>query len=235
MRRLFLFLIFAAPAAIVHATEVIDDFESGTNPNAWGWSVSGSPYTIEPVGGNPGAWLDSGVPYMAEHASLAAVPAAGTALREALASGLMTSARIDFEQLDASDVDGCFPPAGPTGPFTLMFMDLHDGPGGALIEAHTLDGPPTNGAPFPWTTATFPIPSASGDDVPPGWRLNNAGVDGYTWTTLMHNIDGIAFYVGDPHVSHFKGCWHIGADNIVVTYGVIPDEIYSDGFDGASP
>jgi len=231
MRRLLCTGVFLVIPFAVHATDVIDDFESDTNPNAWGWSLSGSPYTIQPEGGNPGAWMDSGVPYMAEHADLVAVPPAGSALRAALDSGTLTAASIDFEQLDGSGVPGCFPLAGPDGPFTLMLMDLHSGPGGSLVEAHTLDGPPTPVEPFPWQTASFTIPSGSADDVPAGWRLNNAGIDGYTWATLMHNIDGIAFYVGDPHIKHFKGCWHLGADNVIVTYGTVPDEIFSNGFD----
>jgi len=230
MSRLFAALLLVVPV-VAEATQVVDDFESGTNPNAWGWSVSGAPYTIQPQGGDPGAWIDSGVPYKTKHAALVAVPPDGSALRAALASGTLTSASIAIEELDASGVTGCFPLASATGPFTLMFMDLHSAPGGTLIEAHTLNGPSTPVAPFPWHTAGFPIPSSDGDDVPPGWRLNNADVPGYTWSTMMHNIDGIAFYVDDPHAKTFEGCWHMGADNVVVTYGGAPDEIFADAFE----
>jgi len=228
MRRLLIVLFLVGPAAAVQATQVVDDFESGTNPNQWGWTVGGSPYTIRPDGGNPGAWMDSGVPYMAEHPNLTSVPPPGSALRDALASGALVSARIDFEQLDTTGVTGCFPRASPRGPYTLMFMDLHSGPGGSLIEAHTTNGPPTSTAPFPWQTAGFTIPSSLTDDVPPGWTLENGNLPGYTWSTLMHNIDGISFYPGDPHIRTFKGCWHLGADNVVVTYG---DAIFANGFD----
>jgi len=229
MSRLFVALLFAVPVA-AQATQVVDDFESGANPNAWGWSESGAPYTIQPQGGDPGAWFDSGVPFMTDHPKMVAIPPDGSPLRAALESGTLTSASIAFEQLDATGVTGCFPPASPLGPFTLMFMDLHSVPG-TKIEAHSLNGPSTPVAPFPWHTAGFPIPSSDGDDVPPGWRLNNAGVEGYTWSTMMHNIDAIAFYVGDPHAPHFVGCWHLGADSIVVTYGDAPDEILVDGFE----
>jgi hypothetical protein len=234
MQRLLSVLFLAIPAA-ANATQVVDDFESGTNPNAWGWAVSGSPFTIQPDGGDPGAWIDSGVPFMAEHPALVAVPPDGSALRAALASGALSSASIDVEQLDASDVSGCFPLASPNGPYTLMLMDLHTAAGGARIEAHTLDGPPTQVAPFPWQTASFTIPSSAGDEVPAGWTLNNAGIEGYTWLTLMHNIDAIAFYIGDPHIAHFQGCWHLGADNVVVAYGDAPDTIFAAGFDSPSP
>jgi len=227
MRRL-LTVLFLAASATVHAAEVVDDFESGSNPNQWGWSVSGSPFTIQPDGGNPGAWMDSGVPYMTTHANLTAVPPQGSALRVALASGTLAAARIDFEQLDTTGVAGCFPRVSGSGPFTLKLFDLHSSPDGSLIEAHTLAGPPTPVAPFPWQTASFTIPSAS-TDVPPGWKLNAGGLEGYTWSTLMKNIDGISFYPGNPYINGIDGCWHLGADNVVVTYA---DAIFADGFEG---
>lgn len=232
MRRLLIALFLAAPAAIVQATQVVDDFESGTNPNQWGWTISGSPYTIQPDGGNPGAWMDSGVPYMSRHGNLTAVPPEGSALRAALASGTLRSARIDFEQLDTTGVVGCFPRVSGSGPFTLKLFDLHSNPDGSVIEAHTLDGPPTPPAPYPWQTASFTIPSDSTEDVPAGWKLNRGDLEGYTWSTLMQNIDGISFFSGNPYIDGIEGCWHLGADNVVVTYG---DAIFADGFDSISP
>ena len=65
------------------ATQVVDDFESGTNPNQWGWTNGGGgAFTIQPDGGNPGAWLDSGVPYFSDHPNLTSYPPEGSALRD---------------------------------------------------------------------------------------------------------------------------------------------------------
>ena len=80
------------------------------------------------------------------------------------------------------------------------------------------DGPQTPGGPFPWLTASFPIASGA-TDVPPGWVLNAPPELNYTWQDLMHNIDGIRFFVVNPEDITFDSCWHLGADNVVVTYG----------------
>jgi len=218
-------LAAAAPAA---AEQVIDDFEAGTNPNQWGWTNNnGGAFTIVPDGGNPGAWLDSGVPYYSDHPNLTALPPPGSALQAALASGTLHAAAFDVQRLDAPD---CLPTYTLPSTFTLSLIDIHSD--ASVIEAHTTDGPaaPTDG-PFPWMTAAFTIPSES-TDVPPGWVLNAPPELGYTWQDLMHNIDGIRFFVVDPEEITYDACWHLGADNIVIGYGA-GDAIFADGFDGA--
>ena len=83
MHRLIGALALLATSATLHATDVVDDFESGTNPNQWGWTNNnGGVFTIVADGGNPGAWLDSGVPYRSDHPNLTSLPPAGTPLRE---------------------------------------------------------------------------------------------------------------------------------------------------------
>ena len=53
-------LLLSTILTTAHATQVVDDFESGTNPNEWGWTNGGGgAFTIQPDGGNPGAWLDT--------------------------------------------------------------------------------------------------------------------------------------------------------------------------------
>jgi hypothetical protein len=103
-----------------------------------------------------------------------------------------------------------------------------------VIEAHTTDGPesPLEG-PFPWMTVSFAIPSGA-TDVPPGWVLNAPPELDYTWADLMHNIDGISFFVVAPDEFTFDSCWRLGADNVTVTYGD-DDAIFADGFDGVAP
>lgn len=217
-------------SASASATQVIDDFESGTNPNGWGWTNGGGGvFTIQPDGGNPGAWLDSNVPYFSDHPNLTAIPDSGTALFDALASGTLHSASIDLEQLDTTGVTGCNPINDLPSTFSLSLIDIHSDPGGAVIEAHNDDGPDTPGMPFPWETVSFDIASDA-TDVPPGWVLNAPPDLNYTWQDLMHNIDGIRFFVVNPEDITFDSCWHLGADNIVITYGDT-DTIFADGFD----
>lgn len=229
MRLVVVALALAVPAA--HATEVIDTFEAGTNPAQWGWTNNGGgAFIIQPDGGNPGAWLDSGVPYFSDHPNLTSIPPSGTALSDALASGTLVSARFDVEQLDTSDVTNCHPTSDTPSLFTLEFIDLHSDPGGGVIEAHTEDGPPTPGGPYAWQTVSFPIPSDA-TDVPSNWVLNAPPEDNYTWQDLMHNIDGIRLFVVSPDDITFDSCWHLGADNIVVAYDEAVDTIAADGFD----
>ena len=235
MNRLSAALLLTLTAASAHATQVIDDFESGTNPNEWGWTNGGGgAFTIPPDGGNPGAWLDSGVPYFSDHPNLTAYPTEGTELKAALASGTLVSASVDIERLDTSDVDNCHPVYDLPSTFTLQLSDLHTIPSDppTVIEAHTTNGPPSpTEGPFAWTSASFTIPSGA-TDVPPGWVLNAPPDINYTWADLMHNIDGISFFVIDPGEITFDSCWQLGADNVIVTYGDA-DTVFDDGFDSA--
>jgi hypothetical protein len=235
MKRFAVASLLILALSATHAAEVVDDFESGTNPNEWGWTNGGGgAFLIEPDGGNPGAWLDSGAPYFSDHPNLTALPPAGSALREALASGSLVSASADIERLDTSDVEGCHPVYDLPSRFTLMLSDRHTVPSEppTVIEAHTTDGPesPLEG-PFPWMTVSFAIPSGA-TDVPPGWVLNAPPELGYTWTDLMHNIDGISFFVVAPDEFTFDACWRLGADNVTVVYDD-GDAIFADGFEGA--
>lgn len=239
MLRLTMGLILLTAAAPASATEVGDDFDTGNNPNGWTW-LSGSPGglsyhgVVQPDGGNPGGWFDSTAPYFSGHPNLTAVPAAGTPLRAALQSAALTSASVDIQRLDTSAIGNCHPVYDLPSTFTLQLFDLHtlatDPP--TPIEAHTIDGPASpGGTAYPWTSVHFDIPSGA-SDVPPGWVLNVPPDMTYTWSDLMHNLDGISFYPIDPGEITFDSCWQLGADNVVVRYGD-GDTIFADGFDGA--
>ena len=213
------------PAASM-AAQVTDNFESGTNPNQWGWTNNGGgSFIIEMTGGNPGDWLDSGTPYFSDHPNLTSVPPEGTDLKTALASGTLHSASFAFHQFRA----GCFPTYTSPSTFSLELMDLHSDPGGAVIEAHTMSGPPSIGVlqPAMWVHASFAIPSDSTDPIPDGWELNAPPELNYTWQDLMQNVDGIRFFVINPDDFTFDACWRLGADNVTVTYGnaVMPQPV----------
>lgn len=217
MKILPLALLLCLPAAAT-ATQVMDNFESGTNPNQWGWTNNdGGHYIIQPSGGNPGAWLDSGTPYYSDHPNLLSIPPDGTTLRAALDSGTLTSASLSFQKFQS----GCFPFYDSPSTFSLALFDLHSDPGGAVIEAHTITGPGSIGVRHlsQWSRASFEIPSDSTDAVPDGWELNAPPELNYTWQDLMQNVDGIRFWVINPDDFTFDACWRLGADNVAVTYG----------------
>jgi hypothetical protein len=233
MKRMLVVLVACLLPIAAAATEVIDDFESGTNPNQWGWTNGGGGnFTIQPDGGNPGAWLDSGVPYFSDHPNLTSLPPDGTALRDALASGTITAARFDVERLDTSDVTNCHPTATEASTFSLAFFDIHSDPGGAVIEAHYDGGPASPAGFWPWMTVSFTVDSGAtgATDVPPGWVLNAPPELDYTWQDLMHNMDGIRFWIVNPEQITFDACSHLGADNIVITYDTADDTIFAAGF-----
>jgi hypothetical protein len=218
MKTLSAALALALLPAATMATQVTDNFESGTNPNQWGWTNNdGGAYIIEMAGGSPGAWLDSGTPYYSDHPNLTSIPPDGTDLRTALASGTLHAASFSFRQY----ASGCFPTYTSRSTFSLELIDLHSDPGGAVIEAHTTTGAPSiGGLHFSvWTHANFAIPSDSTDPVPDGWELNAPPELNYTWQDLMQNIDGIRFFVINPDDFTFDACWRLGADNVTVTYG----------------
>ena len=218
MKTLSAALALALVPSASMAAQVTDNFESGTNPNQWGWTNnSGGAYIVEMTGGNPGAWLDSGTPYYSDHPNLTSIPAEGTALRTALASGALHSAAFSFRQYPS----GCFPTYTSRSQFSLELIDLHSDPGGAVIEAHTASGPwSVGGLHFSlWAHASFAIPSDSTDTVPDGWELNAPPELNYTWQDLMQNVDGIRFFVINPDDFTFDACWRLGADNVTVTYG----------------
>ena len=230
------FFLFTAVAPL-HAQQVVDDFESGTNPNGWSW-LSGSPGNIiyngviQPAGGNPGAWFDSTTPYFSDHPNQTAVPDTGTPLRDALDSAALTTISLDLQRLDTSSVQNCHPIYDLPSNFTLELIDLHT-ESGTLIEAHTTDGPPSpGGTSFAWMPVAFTIPSDA-TDTPPGWVLNAPPELNYTWSELMHNLDGISVFVINPEEITYDSCWELGADNIVVSYAAATtDKIFVDGFDG---
>jgi hypothetical protein len=234
-------LSVAIPLASVRpasAVEVVDSFDAGDNPDGWSW-LSGSPSTIvhngtvQPSGGNPGGWFDSGTPYFSDHPNFSAVPEAGTPLRAALDSGALQTMSVDFQRLDTSAVQNCHPVYDLPSTYTLELLDLHtlntDPP--TPIVARTTDGPASPaGTSYPWTPVSFTIPSDA-TDVPPGWELDLPPDVTYTWSDMMHNVDAISVFVLDPSELTFDSCWQLGADNVAVGYG-LGDAIFADGFEG---
>ena len=211
-----------------HAQRVVDTFESSANPNAWGWTNVFGDATITPDGGNPGAWVDTQVPYFAQHPHFISAPPPGSALQAALASGTLHTASIDLQRLDTTGVSGCQPTHLQASFVSLGLFDLHSSDI-ITIEGRTTEGPMFPLGPFPWFTASFDIPSEA-TETPPGWELVVPEGMTYTWADLMRNLDGMRFYVGDPDQTAFSACSHLGADNVVVTYG---DSLFTDGFDGS--
>lgn len=222
VRRFAIAAFMCALPAVLPAVEVLDTFETG-NPNQWGWTnINGSFYTLQPTGGNPDGWLDSGTPYFTDHPNLTSIPPPGSELRRALGSGSLIRASYDFRRLDP----GCFPQNNTASTFALELIDLHSDPGGAVILAR-VNGHRSPTRPSGWKTVSFTIPSDS-TTLPSGWLLDAPAELNYTWTDLMHNIDGISFLSISPDDVTFSACWRLGADNVSVTYG---ENIFADGFE----
>jgi len=177
---------------------------------------------LEPTGGNPDGWLDSGSPYYADHPNLTSIPPAGSDLRRALDSRVLIGASYDFKRLDP----GCFPQDDTASTFSLELIDLHSDPGGSVIGAY-VNGHRSPIRPSGWQSVSFTIPSDS-PGLPAGWVLDAPPELNYSWSDLMHNIDGIRFFSVSPADITFSGCWRLGADNVSVTYG---ENIFANGFE----
>jgi hypothetical protein len=226
-------LVAACPAM---AAESVDTFETAANGNGWIWvndlgEVVG---TVQSSGGNPGGWFDSEDLFFNGHPEVIGTAPEGSKLRTALASGALLTARIDFERLDTSGETNCHPIYDLPSHFSIRFADQHTvlTKPPTTIEAYTTaDESPLQG-PFAWMSATFTIPSTA-TDVPPGWVLLAPPDINYTWQDMMHNIDFVAFGVIDPDDITYSSCWHLGVDNITLTYGDA-DTVFENGFDASN-
>ncbi|HET7925588.1 MAG TPA: hypothetical protein VFL30_11860 [Rhodanobacteraceae bacterium] len=226
MRLPIVLLLLTTTAA--SAGQVVDTFENGANPNGWLWAGSdpamGAGITND--GGDPGAWADSGAPYISYEPLFAAEPPAGSPLRAALDSAELRTASIEFQRLDVTGVENCHQQNDGFKSFAFEIIDGHSGE--LPIEGISTTGPASAYELYPWTTARVVIPSDSAT-TPRGWTLLNAP-DGYTWADLMHNTDAIQFYAFFSPFLQPGACWHLGADNVVITYGA-RDAIFADAYD----
>jgi hypothetical protein len=229
MLRCALAVLFVC-AGSARAGEVLDTFDDGSNPNGWRWSAGndGVPGSVQPTGGNPGGWFDSDAPYWASHPGIYAVPDDGSPLRAALASGELVSVSVDFQKLDVWDVPNCVPTNSAPSKFSLKLIDLHSMGGNQSVYAWRTGASAPGGAAYPWTTAQFDIPWNS-SDTPPGWTLVSPDPS-YTWADLMNNLDSIALLPVGLDDIVFDACWHLGVDNVRVSFG---DAIFRDGFEAA--
>ena len=234
MRLAFGMLLLVAYPAI--AEQVVDTFDDGTNPNEWTWTNDLGINVGEVIhdGGNPGGWFDSQPLFFSQHPIVHSYGPFGSPLRDALASGTLISASIDFQRLDTSDEDHCHPIYDLPSHFSLGLIDQHTVQTTPLttIMAYTSGIVSPLQGPFPWMTVTFAIPSGS-TDVPPGWTLAAPPDITYTWSDMMHNIDAIGFGVVATDDITYSSCWHLGVDNIVINYGS-DDGVFADGFDPAA-
>jgi hypothetical protein len=226
---ILLLLATTTTTAAASSTEVVDTFENGANPNGWLWGGSDPSLGagINASGGNPGGWADSAAPYVQYVPQFVANPPPGSPLRAALDSAQLRTASIDLQRLDVSDVPDCHQQNVGFKTYAFDLIDLHSGE--KAIEGRSTLGPAAPYDDYAWTTVRFIIPSDS-PTVPHGWTLTNAP-DGYTWADLMHNVDVVEFFPTSSPLLQPGGCWHFGADNVVITYGD-PDSIFKNGFDG---
>jgi hypothetical protein len=235
MRLPIVVLLFTATVA-ARAGVVVDTFENDANPNQWSWA-GGDPASgagINDSGGHPGPWMDSGVPFINFEPQIVSFPPAGSALRAALDSAEVRTASIDLERLDASDVQTCQQHNYGFKTFAFAFNDFHSGD--LPISGISTAGPAAPFEYYPWTRVRFAIPSDS-PTTPRGWVLVNAP-HGYTWADLMHNTDSVSFFAFFSPFLQPGACWHLGADNIVITYGArdgIFDDAFDDGGDDSGP
>ncbi len=219
--------LLAASAAALAATHV-DPFETG-NPTGWRF-IQGAD-VIQPVGGNPGAWLnqpvyDTFAPIL-DHTNLATP-----------FSGDYRAMGVTKITIDAQTISTQFPAAGL--PFTLLLADTKGTADPADDDyVYYVD---YSGIPVPgegWVHFEFDVPSQA-DALPPGWSGGHFGDmesfrPGVGWTDVIQSVDRVEFWWIHPAWFAIFQQWNVGADNIaIVTAPPCPGDIDGDGVVGQS-
>ncbi len=206
-----------AIAVLSSGVALADDFEGGANPNGWTFGVW-TPDVMEPSGGNPGGWLHN--PGVDSFAPILTSPSSGAGgfhgdYRAMGVTGISIDARTDAAAFGAGGRN-----------FSMVLRDTK----GTLSQADddyayyvgSLVPQPGQG----WVHYNFPIPSASTDAVPSGWKGGWAGDlenfrPGVDWNDVIQNVDRVEFWWLDPAFVALFQQWDVGVDNITLQTGAL--------------
>ena len=201
----------------------VETFDSGS-ANEGGWTFGGPSGSFPGSGGNPGAYLASGL-----LDTFAPMP------RTTLVGSLFTG---DFRKRGVSSIglDLNTFQAGSTGgrPLTLMLIHDNQTPGNPNDDtAAYFLGPNIPGTGQGWVSYDFFVPSAE-TELPAGWLLLNMGnIDdpaNHTWDEVIRDVDQVRYFYGDPTFFFIFQQWFLGLDNARITEaacealaGAVPD------------
>ena len=211
-------LVLAWPAlAVTTTTTITETFDTGTNEGAWTFGTGNE--TLEPEGGNPGA-------YLRDRSLVSFTPRASTSFGVASAftgdySGRgVTSVGIDLAVPSAS---GNY--TGRT--LTLILLNDNGTPGDLTDDwgAYTVTSlalPPSGVIGFAdilqWRSYDIAVP-ASARTLPAGWKWISRSMlrPNGSWSRLMRDVDHVGFQFGDPELLYPLFNWDVALDNPRIT------------------
>jgi hypothetical protein len=191
-------------------TTFIEDFESGTNVGAWSY---GPPPSIPDSGGNPGAYLDSGL--IDTFAPRLRTNQVETVFTGDYRAADVTGIGVDLNTFNAQTTAG--------RPLAAMLIHDPGTPGDPSDDTAAY----TFGANIPavgagWVSYDFDVPSQE-TELPAGWFLLNVGDIGLpavgTWDEVIQDVDRLQYHYGDPTLFFIFQQWNLGADNLRISSG----------------
>jgi hypothetical protein len=213
LRVSILVAIIAVSASWSLADTFVETFDSG---NEGGWTYGGPGESIVGAGGNPGAYLDSGI-LDTFAAQLRTSTASNAFVGNYRAMGV-TGVGVDLIQILNTTTTG-------GRPCTLMLIYDNGTPADPLDDtAAYFLGPNIPDFGDGWLSYEYPVPSAD-VALPPGWLLLNLGDSGappnHDWDTVIQNVSKTQFFYGDPTFFFIFQQWVVGADNVRITTGEV--------------
>lgn len=204
-------MLHAAPAGRFTFTET---FDGGSNSGGW---TFGNPFyeTIEPDGGNPGAFyrnsfLDTFAPQ-----AITTQPSIFSSQNYRLLGVQSLSVDIAIFYVDFSSA----------GRNMSILLTNEAGTPDDWSDDCTVYKVGKKVAPAPdgtWHSYTFEVP-AKAKGLPEGWGVLGLTCPGYdlkeAWKVVTSNVNRVNFFVGDPTLFYIFQVWDIGMDNPTITWG----------------
>jgi hypothetical protein len=213
-------LVGALLAASVAAADTLVVTFDGVNVGGW---TFGTPGSIPGAGGNPGAYLASGLldTFAPQpRTTLSGSPFTGD-YRAAGVSGL----GLDLITFAAQTTAG--------RPLSLMLIHDNGTPANFSDDtaAYTM-GPNIPAVGAGWVAYDFSVPSSE-TELPGGWLLLNLGDSGapanHTWDQVIQSVSQVRYFYGDPTLIFIFQQWMLGLDNARIVFcsdpasGAVPD------------
>jgi len=186
----------------------VETFENGSDNGDW--HLTTNPPTIEPDGGNPGAYL---------HATAdAAVPTWYVPLNteDTYFLGNYAAKQVGTLAFDVNIFSGV---QVPDRAVTLdLNTTLGTGDFSKGVDAYYV-GRDISKLPDGWHTYKFPVNAAS-PTIPAGWVVTKGngkpGTDA-DWQALMQDVETLGVELGKPGFAYPFGIWDLGLDNCRIT------------------
>lgn len=194
-----------APAALSAVTT--DTFDPGSNTG--GWTYGGPFGSVQPTGGNPGAyWNEPDIDTFAPRLRTTNLTSAFT--------GDYRTRQVSRLGVDLALFHVDFSAGGR--PLSLILRSDNETPGNpdddwGAFTMHAQNIPLVGQG---WQHYDFSVPSAA-TSIPAGWTFIEFGPGAnLNWNSLITGVAGVEFFYGNPENFFIFQMWHVGADNVTI-------------------